>query len=87
MAEYALSSKSEKRFLVNFHTKNAIIPITATPPATARPMIEPVPRPELSLSLSLAAVGVPDADVDEVVDAELVTTVVTTVLPLCVVTT
>lgn len=41
----SLSSKSEKRFLVNFQTKNEMMPITATPPATERPMMEPVPRP------------------------------------------
>jgi hypothetical protein len=47
--ENALSSKSAKRFLVNFQTKNEMIAMTATPPATDRPMIEPVPRPlELS---------------------------------------
>jgi hypothetical protein len=40
----SLSSKSEKRFRVNFHTKKAMMPITATPPATERPMIEPVPK-------------------------------------------
>ncbi len=42
-----LSSKSFC-FLVNFQTKNAIIPIKATPPATDKPMIEPVPKPEES---------------------------------------
>jgi hypothetical protein len=42
-----LSSKSFC-FLVNFQTKNAMIPIKATPPATDKPMIEPVPRPEES---------------------------------------
>jgi hypothetical protein len=31
---------------VNFHTKNPIMPRSATPPATDRPMMEPVPRPE-----------------------------------------
>ena len=41
-----LSSKSVKRFLVNFHMKKATTPMTATPPATDKPMIEPVPRPE-----------------------------------------
>lgn len=43
--ENALSSKSAKRFLVNFQTKNETMAITATPPATERPMIEPVPKP------------------------------------------
>ena len=41
-----LSSKSEKRFLVNFQTKKAMTPMRATPPATDKPTIEPVPRPE-----------------------------------------
>lgn len=58
----SLSSKSEKRFLVNFHTKNAMMPITATPPATDIPMIEPVLRPEVS---SGEAVGVADAEEEE----------------------
>jgi hypothetical protein len=39
------SSKSEKRFLVNFQIKKAMRPMTATPPATDRPMIEPVLKP------------------------------------------
>src|SRR5258707_1354480 len=43
---YELSSKSVKRFLVNFHMKKATTPMTATPPATDKPIIEPVPRPE-----------------------------------------
>jgi hypothetical protein len=42
-----LSSKSANRFLVNFQMKNATTPMTATPPATDIPMMEPVPRPEL----------------------------------------
>jgi len=41
----SLSSKSEKRFLVNFQIKKAMRPMTATPPATERPMIEPVLKP------------------------------------------
>lgn len=41
----SLSSKSVKRFLVNFQIKNEMMPITATPPATERPTMEPVPRP------------------------------------------
>jgi hypothetical protein len=41
----SLSSKSANRFLVNFHTKKAMIPITATPPATDIPTMEPVPSP------------------------------------------
>ena len=36
------SSKSEKRFLVNFQIKKAMRPMTATPPATERPMMVPV---------------------------------------------
>ncbi len=44
-----LSSKSENRFLVNFQITKATIPITAIPPATDIPMIDPVPRPVLSL--------------------------------------
>ena len=44
-----LSSKSENRFLVNFQMKNAMTPMTATPPATDIPMIEPVLRPGLPL--------------------------------------
>ena len=32
---------------MNFQTKNAIMPIKATPPATDIPMIDPVLRPEL----------------------------------------
>ena len=64
MRVYALSSKSEKRFLVNFQTKKATMPIKATPPATDIPMIEPVLRPELS---SGGAVGPADW-VDEVED-------------------
>lgn len=43
---YELSSKSVKRFLVNFHMKKATTPMTATPPATDKPIIEPVLRPE-----------------------------------------
>lgn len=30
---------------MNFQTKNETIAMTATPPATERPIIEPVPRP------------------------------------------
>lgn len=41
----SLSSKSAKRFLVNFQIKNEMMPMTATPPATERPIMEPVPRP------------------------------------------
>lgn len=41
----SLSSKSAKRFLVNFQIKNEMMPMTATPPATERPTMEPVPRP------------------------------------------
>ncbi len=41
-----LSSKSALCFLVNFQTKNAMTPRMATPPATDKPMMEPVPSPE-----------------------------------------
>lgn len=41
----SLSSKSAKRFLVNFQIKNEMMAMTATPPATERPIMEPVPRP------------------------------------------
>jgi len=47
---------------VNFHTKKAMMPITATPPATDIPMIEPVLRPEVS---SGETVGVADAEEEE----------------------
>lgn len=47
----SLSSKSVNRFLVNFHTKNAMTPMAATPPATDSPIIDPVPKPELELPL------------------------------------
>lgn len=46
-----LSSKSANRFLVNFQTKKAMIPIKATPPATDIATMEPVPRPPLELEL------------------------------------
>jgi len=59
----SLSSNSEKRFLVNFQTKKATMPITAIPPATDIPMIEPVLRPELS-SGGGAEVGDGTADED-----------------------
>jgi hypothetical protein len=51
------SSKSLNRFLVNFQMKNAMIPIAATPPATERPIIEPVPRPLEVLALEVVLAG------------------------------
>jgi len=68
----SLSSKSENRFLVNFQTKKATTPMTAMPPATDKPMIEPVPRPEESDEGGGAAA----ADV-ELGEAELVKVTVT----------
>lgn len=56
----SLSSKSAKRFLVNFQIKNEMMAMTATPPATERPIIEPVPRPPELLLL---------AEEDSVLDA------------------
>ena len=44
---YLPLSKSEKRFLVNFQIKKAMRPMTATPPATDKPIIEPVLKPPL----------------------------------------
>jgi hypothetical protein len=44
----SLSSKSEKRFLVNFQIKKPTMPMSATPPATERPTMEPVDNPESS---------------------------------------
>jgi len=73
----SLSSKSEKRFLVNFHTKNAMIPITATPPATDIPTIEPVPRPESPPPFEAAEVAEGAAELEEVPTE----TVTMTVLP------
>lgn len=63
---YSLSSKSANRLRVNFQMKNATMPMTAMPPATARPTIEPVLRPG---ELSLSAADVPEAEV-EAEDAE-----------------
>lgn len=82
---YSLSSKSEKRFLVNFQTKNAIIPINATPPATESPTIEPVPSPELSSLLFAAALEVDEGAAE--VDAPGLVRVVMTSLPLMTVVT
>lgn len=55
-----LSSKSANRFLVNFQTKNRMIPTAAIPPETERPTMEPVLRPPLS---SLLGVGVDEGAV------------------------
>jgi len=60
-----------KRFLVNFQTKNEMMAITATPPATERPIIEPVPRP-LELSELDDDVG---ADDEVELDADCVTSI------------
>lgn len=70
----SVSSKSLNRFRVNFQYTNAKTPMSAMPPATAIPTMEPVPRPlssllplepllessllELLLDGSAAAVGV-----------------------------
>jgi hypothetical protein len=43
--------------------KNPIMPMTVIPPATERPMMEPVPRP--LLALDAAAVAEAEADDDE----------------------
>jgi hypothetical protein len=69
-----LSSKSEKRFRVSFQTRNAMIPMTATPPATERPIIEPVPRAVLSPELALE---VAEGDAVAVFEGVSVTIVVT----------
>jgi hypothetical protein len=50
----SLSSKSENRFLVNFQIMKATIPMTAIPPATDIPMIDPVLRLLLLLGGALA---------------------------------
>jgi hypothetical protein len=49
---------------VNFHTKNPIMPMRATPPATDIPIMEPVLRPELPLEALL----VDDEAAEEVLD-------------------
>lgn len=77
-----LSSKSLKRFLVNFQITKAITPSTATPPATAIPTIEPVPRPESSsLSDAEPLDAVDDADADVPVAALVFVTVIVTSSP------
>ena len=78
---YSLSSKSSaNRFLVIFHTMNAMMPSTATPPATDNPMIVDFPTdlgassvfPWLSSEVALA-----DVD-DDVPEGVCVMTTVTT---------
>lgn len=77
---YVLSSKSLKRFLVNFHTKKAMIAMTATPPATDIPMIGPIPIPLLgALSSSLLLEVVEGAAL--LVEDEVVVTVRVTSTP------
>jgi hypothetical protein len=53
----SLSSKSVKRFWVNFHTKKPTITRTAIPPATDKPTIGPIPIPPEEESLLLEVVG------------------------------
>lgn len=76
----SLSSKSLKRFLVNFQMRKPTIPKAATPPATERPIIDPVPSP-LSplLLLLLSAPLVADEEGEEV--ALDIVSVTTTVSP------
>jgi hypothetical protein len=66
-----LSSKSENRFLENFHTMKPMTPSTATPPATERPTIEPVPKPPLAPLEDVCG-----AAEDEVCDASVVPEIV-----------
>lgn len=63
----SVSSKSLNRFLVNFQMKNDIIPRAAIPPATDRPIIDPVLSPLLSslLLLELSAPSVEEGEADE----------------------
>jgi hypothetical protein len=71
-----LSSKLA-RFLVNFQTKNAMMPMRARPPATDIPTMAPVPIAGLSSSSSLLVVA--DAEGEEVVEVPVwVTTTVAT---------
>ena len=70
--KYLLSSKSLNRLRVNFQTRNPMMPMTATPPATARPTIDPVPSFELLVVPVLVLVEVADAEV-EVPGVETVT--------------
>lgn len=71
-----LSSKLA-RFLVNFQTKNAMMPMRARPPATDIPTMAPVPIAGLSSSSSLLVVA--DAEAEEVVEVPVwVTTTVAT---------
>lgn len=75
--ENARSSKSEKRFLVNFQTKNETIAMTAIPPATERPIIEPVPR----LLESLEVDDVCEADAVELEEVCVTTMMLVIVSP------
>jgi hypothetical protein len=72
-----LSSKSEKRFLVNFQMMKATIPMTAIPPATDIPMIDPVPRLLLLLLPLLAGGGPWDGEDGSAEELELVIVTVT----------
>jgi hypothetical protein len=56
----SLSSKSLNLFRVNFHTKKPTMPRTASPPATDRPIIVPVPTPPPESLLALLAGAVED---------------------------
>jgi hypothetical protein len=68
-----LSSKSENRFRVNFHTMKPTMQMTVIAPATDMPMIEPIPRPPLLL---LEAGDVWDGLADAAPSGVAVTTIV-----------
>ena len=75
--KFCVLSSKLARFLVNFQTKNAMIPMRARPPATDIPTMAPVPIPGLSFSSS--ALVVADAEAEEVVEVPVwVTTTVAT---------
>lgn len=76
-----LSSKSENRFLVNFQTKNKMMPSAAIPPETESPTMDPVLRPPLP---ELLGVFVGEGRVFELV-GDSVTKVVMTCPPASVV--
>lgn len=63
---------------MNFQTKNAVIPIKATPPATDKPMIEPVPK----LESEDDGGGRDDGEGEVLLDAARPKEVTTTVEPL-----